>query len=276
VLLIVVSLKTGYPARRTRALYNLGLGLTQVSKKKMINERSRLSRQGGKDVEMRSVDQAEEYARLNPYAPGEGEVLSKGTFQNSQGLLARECQKVPESVIDLDFLQTELIHLKKHVVIVRFVDSTPNLHAGWLHELQGTIKPGRIILHKEAGCGYSYIRTDCEATTRRILGLSPHRLQVGTALFHNWVPAFDPNKPVGLTIPVWISLRRIPLEYLDCAHALASQVGKVIGEDNRTSVNDDPRFCITLDVQEKFWLSSLEVPSIDGKTAQIFIDYEDD
>jgi hypothetical protein len=185
VLLIVVSLKTGYPARRTRALYNLGLGLTQVSKKKMINERSRLSRQGGKDVEMRSVDQAEEYARLNPYAPGEGEVLSKGTFQNSQGLLARECQKVPESVIDLDFLQTEVTHLKKHVVIVRFVDSTRNLHVGWLHELQGEIKPGRIVLRKEAGCGYSYIWTDCEATTRRILGLSPHRLQVGMALFHN-------------------------------------------------------------------------------------------
>jgi hypothetical protein len=49
----------------------------------MINEGSKLSRRGGKDVEMRSVDQAEEYVRPNPYAPGEGEVLPEGTFRNS-------------------------------------------------------------------------------------------------------------------------------------------------------------------------------------------------
>jgi hypothetical protein len=73
-------------------------------------------------------------------------------------------------------------------------------------------------------------------------------MQAGMALFHNWVPAFDPSKPVGLTIPVWISLRRLPLVYLDCAYELASQVGKVISEDKRTSVNDNPRFCIALDV----------------------------
>jgi hypothetical protein len=134
------------------------------------------------------------------------------------------------------------------VIIVRFVDSSPNLHAGWLNELQKEIQPGRIVLHKEVGCGYSYIRTDCEETIRRILGLFPHRMQAGMALFHNWVPAFDPSKPVGLTIPVWISLRRLPLVYLDCAYELASQVGKVISEDKRTSVNDNPRFCIALDV----------------------------
>jgi hypothetical protein len=57
------------------------------------------------------------------------------------------------------------------------------------------------------------------------------------ALFHNWVPAFDSDKLVGLIVLVRISLSRILLEYLDCAHALVSQVGKVIGEDNKTSIN---------------------------------------
>jgi hypothetical protein len=225
---------------------------------------------------MLCVDQVKEYERPNPYAPRAGEVLLEGTFRNSQGLLVRECQKVPESALDLDFLQKEMTHLRKHVIIMLFVDSNPNLHTGWLNELQSEIKPGRIVLHKEVGCGYLYIRTDCEETTRRILGMSPHRLQAGTTLFYNWVPAFNPSKPVGLIVPVWISLRRIPLEYLDYARQLASQVGTVIGEDNRTSVNDDPRFCIALDVQEKFWLSKLIVPNIEGKTAQISIDYEDD
>jgi hypothetical protein len=237
---------------------------------------SKISRRGGKDVEMHSVEEDVAYERLNPYTPVAGEVLLEGTFRNSQGLLVRECQLVLENTLDLDFLQKEVSHLRKHVIIVRFVDSSPNLHAGWLNELQKEIQPGRIVLHKEAGCGYSYIRTDCEETTWRILGLSPHRMQAGTTLFHNWVPSFDPSKPVDLTIPVWISLRRLPLEYLDCAYELASQVGKVIGEDKRTSVNDDPRFCITLDVQEEFWLLSLAIPNVDDKKAQIFIDYEDD
>ena len=101
------------------------------------------------------------------------------------------------------------------------------------------------MLHKEAGCWFSYIRTNSEEMTRQILALSPHKFQVGTTLFYNCVLAFDSSKPIGLTILLFyncvlafhsskpigltilvqISLSHISLEYLDYAYALVSRDG---------------------------------------------------
>jgi hypothetical protein len=102
----------------------------------MTNVGNKHSSRGLKDIEMHSAKHKVEYQRLNLYEPTSMEVLPKGTFKNSQYLLIKECEVVPQSILDLVFLQKEVIHLKKHMIIFRFIDRTPNLHAGWLNELQ--------------------------------------------------------------------------------------------------------------------------------------------
>ena len=138
--------------------------------------------------------------------------------------------------IDSSFLEEEVHHLWNHVVIVNFVGKAPELHGGWLRELQGLIALDKILLHCEAGWGFSYIRLDSLATTRKVLSLIPHKFTKGVALFQGWILGFDPRCLVGLTILVWISLCLLPLEYLDFACELAGQVGKVLEEDYRITV----------------------------------------
>ena len=64
------------------------------------------------------------------------------------------------------------------------------------------------------------------------------------------------------------------LEYLDLAYDLAGQVGRIIKEEKKVLVNDDPRFCVELDI-EQGWFASLIAPNVNGKMAKILMAYED-
>ena len=46
------------------------------------------------------------------------------------------------------------------MVIVSFVGQAPDLHVGWLHELQDLIASDKILLHRKAGWGFLYLRLD--------------------------------------------------------------------------------------------------------------------
>lgn len=50
---------------------------------------------------------------------------------------------------------------------------------------------------------------------------------------------------------------------------------RVIREKNCVSINDDPQFCVELDV-ERGWLTSLLIPNVDEKIAEVLVDYVDD
>ena len=78
---------------------------------------------------------------------------------------------------------------------------------------------------------FFYIFTDCAATTQRLLVQLPHPFLRGTSLYQPWMKAFNPNRLLGVYIPTWISLTRLPLEYTKFAESIASVVGKVLWED---------------------------------------------
>ena len=125
------------------------------------------------------------------------EQLPEGTSRNFCSFLMRDSQVVQDSIIDSMFLEQEIYHRRNHVVLVSFVGQAPELHGGWLRELQDLLAPGKILLHKEARWGFSYICVDSLATTRQVLALTSH--------FQSWIPGFDPRKPVGMTVLVWIT-----------------------------------------------------------------------
>ena len=131
------------------------------------------------------------------------------------------------------------------------------------------------MLHRKAGWRFSYLRLKSMATMRKVLSLIPYRFEEGTALFHSWIPSFDPHRPIGLAIMVWISLRLLPLEFLDYACTIASFVGRLIEEDPRVTVTQDPHFCVKLDL-EKGWISTLELLGFDGRTTEVIIEYNNE
>jgi hypothetical protein len=61
--------------------------------------------------------------------------------------------------------------------------------------------------------------------------------------------AFNPNRPLGVYIPTWISLIGLPLEYIKFAQSIASVVGKVLWEDASRDRNVHPRFCVGMDLK---------------------------
>lgn len=51
-----------------------------------------------------------------------------------------------------------------------------------------------------------------------------------------WIPAFNPLRHVGFFDPIWITLKFLPLEYLDSMKEVVGLVGIVIAEDPQYSV----------------------------------------
>jgi hypothetical protein len=226
-------------------------------------------------VDDKIVSNHECNVRLNPYNPQPGKILPEGFRRNPQGYLLRPSLAVPLSTFDTNFLEQEVHHLRNYVVIISFIEGAPTLHSKWLHELQDTIVPGRITLHKEVGWGFCYILLDSELTTRKVLALTPHKFSVETALFQSWIPGFDPRKPEGLHIPVWITLHLLPLQFMEYAKTVASYVGRVIEEDKKVTITQDPRFCVELEV-DRGWISTLQLPIPDGRTIPVGVEYDNE
>ena len=107
-----------------------------------------------------------------------------------------------------------------------------------------------------------------------VVALTPYKFSDSVAMFQSWVPGFDPRHPVGLTVPVWISLRLLPLEYLEFARTISGQIGRVLEEHEKVTVTQDPRFCVELEV-DKGWIASLELPNLLGRRVEVIIHYDD-
>ena len=121
--------------------------------------------------------------RITSFQLEEGKRLLEGTFRNYKGFLICGSEVVQESIIDSIFLEQEVHHLQNHIVIVNFVGQAPELHTGWLCELQNLIEPEKILLHCKIGWRYSYIKLDSPTTTRKELSSHCTNSQMGWLYF---------------------------------------------------------------------------------------------
>ena len=85
----------------------------------------------------------------------------------------------------------------------------------------------------------------------------------------------NPHRPIGLAILVWISLRLLSLEFLDYTRTIANFVGRVIEEDPKVTVTQNLHFCIKLDLVKR-WVPALELPSFNGRTIEVIIEYDNE
>lgn len=79
-----------------------------------------------------------------------------------------------------------------------------------------------------------------------------------------WILAFNPPSHVGLTLPTWITLKQLPLEYLLSAEPIARGSGEILGVDQVNVTAKFPTFYIALDV-EQGWVGAISLPSLEVK-----------
>lgn len=122
---------------------------------------------------------------LHPFQRSEGEKLPPGWFRNSDGILVRGEASFTVTGEDLVVLDREICFLKDHVIIARTMggDLTAQSEATWLASLRARVIPGAVLGHQRAGPGLYYIRTDCPATSQKILLDPLHQFASGTMVY---------------------------------------------------------------------------------------------
>ena len=71
-----------------------------------------------------------------------------------------------------------------------------------MQELQPLEHTRRVKISRNAGYGFAYVKVDSPLTHKKFLLLSMFLFFFSTALFQGWVPGFNPQHRVGLTVPI--------------------------------------------------------------------------
>jgi hypothetical protein len=212
--------------------------------------------------------------RINPFREEAGERLPEGHTRCASGYLLRPGPTMVS--LDMSILGAEIQFLSDHLLIANFIGPKPKLGflEPWLKSLNNTIKQGQVFFNHEAGFGFFYLKCDTQETTKQVLMQTPFPNDFGTCVFHPWVPVFDAANPSSLRLPTWITIKRLPLEYLQMAHLVAAEVGTVLGSDPNNSMLKNPRFCVSINV-EKGWATEVELTTLTpGVLSKALIDYD--
>lgn len=84
------------------------------------------------------------------------------------------------------------------------------------------------------------------AVTQKLLMSTPHQSRWGTYILQTWIPGFNATKPMGLKIPMWVTLKDVQDEFLGVAEQIVGGLGELLGVDCRNLGSMDQRFCISL------------------------------
>lgn len=84
----------------------------------------------------------------------------------------------------------------------------------WLVSVNEELQRGSVSFSHYSGKGFFSMEADCENTQQRLLTLEPQRNLKSLCILQPWVPSLDPDKPQDLFVLTWITLRKLPKEYL--------------------------------------------------------------
>ena len=123
--------------------------------------------------------------------------------------------------------------------------------------------------------GFFFLSGEDKDVLNKALMASPFRSKWGTCMLQSWVPGFNPDNPINLAFPTWVSLRNLPHEHQNQAINIVETFGEVIGMDTANESSRDPRFCINLEIN-KGWATSIELRTEGGilPPQTISIDYD--
>lgn len=213
-----------------------------------------------------------QHAKFHPTRASLGEELPDNLYRSSTGFLINKSGV--EVKLDKDKVRKEMEFFQKHVVIAYFVGGSPSYLSvlEWIGSLKAEIKE-ECRLGREIGNGFFQIITNAEASTQTILMLSPHLSKWGTCIMQPWVADFNPSKPIGLKLPVWITLKGVRDELLSSAQELAAGIGVVLGRHRNNSMSSDQKFCVAVQSGKPFDLEIITENPVTGEAVTIQVDY---
>lgn len=201
-----------------------------------------------------------------------GEELPNNLYRSSAGFLINKQAMAVK--LDKNKVMKEAEFFQKFVAIAYFVGGTlsPIALQEWISNLRGELNE-ECKLGRDLGNGFFQIISKAETTTQKILMLSPHLSKWGTSIVQPWIPDFNPQKPMGLKLPVWITLKGVRDELLSSAQELAAGIGVVLGRNRNNGTSSDQRFCVAVQAGKPFDLEIVTENPVTGKEVIVQVDY---
>ena len=181
------------------------------------------------------------FSKIHPTRATPGESLPEGLQRSSTGFLIKtSAQQVR---LSKEKIQKEMEHFQSKVIIAYFVGGRISSRASsdWAKALSTEIKEACTI-GRDLGSGFFQITTNGATATQKILMLTPHLSQWGTCIMQPWIPGFNATRPTGMKMPVWITLKAVPDEFLSSSEDLAQSLGVVLGRHKGNAYTTDQRF----------------------------------
>ena len=212
---------------------------------------------------------------LNPFKGYNGEILPLNMERSFSGFLVRK--EAIKFKVNTEKLLVRIDVLKDQLLIGKFIGPKPSPHAMnlWIQALNHELRGSALLLCRNVGKGYFFLRGEDKDTLNNALMVSPFRSKWGTCMLQSWIPGFNPDNPSNLAFPTWVSLRNLPQEHQDQAIGIVETLGEVIGMETANESAKDPRFCINLEIS-KGWATSIELIT-EGEILPpqtVLIDYE--
>jgi hypothetical protein len=135
-------------------------------------------------------------------------------------------------------------------------------------EVKEDVKLGRTLGH-----GFFQVICKEEAASQRVLMQTPHLSRWGTCILQPWIPSFNPSKPIGMKMPIWVTLKVVPDEYRSNSMEIAGALGTVIGKHRGNQGNSDQRFCVAITTGQPWQLTISVKNPVTGQDSLIEIDY---
>jgi hypothetical protein len=88
-----------------------------------------------------------------------------------------------------------------------------------------------------------------------------------------WIPNFDPVKPIGMKMPVWITFKNVRDELKSSATELVASLGPILGKHRGNPYNIDQKFCIAITTGTPLDLTIEAINPITQGTTTIQVDY---
>lgn len=107
----------------------------------------------------------------------------------------------------------------------------------------------------------------------KVFMFTSHKGDCGMCMYHQWSPRVDLDNPSRMKISIWVSIRKLPFEYQPFGRFMTSKLCIVLGFDQNNHVNLNPRFCVSVEV-DNGWVATLMIRAIGNQWFIVIIDCE--
>lgn len=211
------------------------------------------------------------FVEFHPTRARPGEELPDNLYTSCTGFLINKQAVVVK--LDKSKVLKEAEYFQKFVIIAYFVGGSLSYASlqEWINGLRKDINDDCRI-GREIGNGFFQIVTKTETTTQFFLMLSPHLSRWGTSILQPWVTNFNPSKPIGLKLPVWITLKGVRDELLSNAQDLPTGIEVVLGRSRNNVNSADQKFYVAVQARRPFDLEIVTDNPVTNEEVEIQVD----